>query len=351
MDFSPSLDSLGTALLVLDKQFHIIYLNQSAAQLLGYSGRVVREESFFDLVKSELDENLLKQFDNSQNIIFLEEIELKTARGIINSNIMLSKYSAQNGSGNAHLLLEFQSSEHHSNIRKDIELQQQSRVSNHLIRNLAHEIKNPLGGIKGAAQLMQRKLPDSFPDKYTNIIIQESERLSDLVSRLLLPAEPEELVQVNCHLIIEKALELVLLQNHSEIHIVKDYDPSLPDLSIAPSQIQQALLNLIKNAMEAVTSDAKITLRTRIVHQHTIGKIQHRQVVRIDVIDNGCGIPKHLIKDIFFPTISAKNSSGLGLSIAQSLAGHHGGIIEVESQPGNTCFSLYLPVEKPHAGK
>ncbi len=346
MSFTPSLNSLATALIILNQHYQIAYLNQSAEQLLGYSGRLIKEESFFELVKGELDIKLLKQFKNLQNIIFLEEVELKTARGSLTSNIMVSKYPSEKKPMENYLLLEFQTSQHHSNIRKDIELQQQSRVSNHLIRNLAHEIKNPLGGIKGAAQLLHRKLPEGFPDQYTQIIIHETDRLSDLVNRLLLPATPEDKVETNCHLIIEKALEIVLLQSSNQLQIKKDYDPSLPNLYVASEQIQQALINLIKNATEAIEQGGIVQLRTRIIHQHTIGQIQHRQVVKIDVVDNGSGIPKNLLKDIFFPTISGKNSSGLGLSIAQSLAGTHGGIIEVESEPGNTCFSLYLPVGK-----
>jgi two-component system, NtrC family, nitrogen regulation sensor histidine kinase GlnL len=341
----PSLDALGTAIILLNDQHQIAFLNQSAEQLLGYSGRQLREERFFDLVRGDFNPALLTQFASQQNTAFLEEIALKTSTGIVTTNIVLSDYETTEGD---YILLELQTSEHHAHIRKDMELQQQSRVSNHLIRNLAHEIKNPLGGIKGAAQLLERKLPANFPNSYCQIIIQEADRLSALVSRLLLPAEPEERTQVNPHRLMEQALQIVLLQQEKPIKIVKDYDPSLPDLIISAGQIQQALINLIKNATEAIDKQGQITLRTRILHQHTIGKIQHRQVIRMDVIDDGVGIDEALLRDIFFPTISGKNSSGLGLSIAQSLAQRHGGIIEVENNPGQTCFSLYLPVLSRH---
>lgn len=341
MSILPSLEALGTAIVLLDSDSKIAYLNHSAEQLLGYSGRQICGEQFFDLVRGDFSQSLLKQFSPEQNTAFLEEMELRTNGGTLTTNIMVSNHSSQQRD---YILLELQSSEHHSHIRKDMELQQQSRVSNHLIRNLAHEIKNPLGGIKGAAQLLERKLPADFPNQYSQIIIQEADRLSALVSRLLLPAEPEEKTLVNPHRLLEQALQIVLLQQSQQIKIIKDYDPSLPDLILSPGQIQQALINLIKNATEAIESDGLITLRTRIIHQHTIGNIQHRQVIRLDVIDNGQGIPESIIKDIFYPTISGKNSSGLGLSIAQSLAQRHEGIIEVESQQGETCFSLYLPV-------
>ena len=337
----PSLEALGTAIILLDNEYKIVYLNQSAEQLLGYSGRQIREERFFELVRGEFNQAILQQFSSQQHTAFLEEMELKTATGIVTTNIMLSNYQYQSTD---YVMLELQTSEHHAHIRKDMELQQQSRVSNHLIRNLAHEIKNPLGGIKGAAQLLERKLPTDFSNKYSQIIIQEADRLSGLVNRLLLPAEPEERSQVNPHKVIEQALQIVLLQQEQQMRVVKDYDPSLPDLLISAGQIQQALINLIKNAAEAIDNQGQVEIRTRILHQHTIGKIQHRQVIRIDIIDDGAGIPESLIKDIFFPTISGKNSSGLGLSIAQSLAQRHGGIIEVENQKAKTCFSLYLPV-------
>ncbi|WP_444995816.1 nitrogen regulation protein NR(II) [Aliikangiella sp. IMCC44359] len=358
MPVSLSINSLVTAIILLDNKHHIAYLNQSAEQLLGYSGKQIRDESFFELVKGDFDQALLDRFSQQQNTALLEEIEIKTSTGVLTTNIVLSNYQKEN---KQYTLLELQSNEHHSRIRKDIELQQQSRVSNHLIKNLAHEIKNPLGGIKGAAQLLERKLPSQFSNKYSQIIIRESDRLSQLVDRLLLPSKPEEKSFINTHILIEQALELVLLQQKHPIQIIKNYDPSLPNLRVSPGQIQQALLNLIKNAAEAISSDGAIEIRTRIIHQHTIGKIQHRQVIRIDILDNGSGIPSSLIKDIFFPTISGKNGTGLGLSIAQSLVQRHGGIIEVENletssldqekRSAKTCFSLYLPVEKENDSK
>lgn len=346
MPFQHSFDRLSTAILILDTEHKVIYLNGAGEQLLGYSGRQLKGENLFNLLTTDFQPEILNQFAEDRQRGFIEGAQLKIGSRYITANIMLSSFIEEQ---KKYILLELQSSEYHSHIRKDIELQQQNRVSNHLIRNLAHEIKNPLGGIKGAAQLLQRKLPDNFSHKYSQIIIQESERLSTLVDRLLLPAEPEEKSLVNPHLLIEKALEIILLQSPSSIKVIKNYDPSLPELLIAAGQIQQSLLNLLKNAVEAIDKNGQIELKTRILHQHSIGKVQYKQVIRIDVIDNGSGIPESLLKDIFFPMISSKsdvnkNNRGLGLSIAQSFAQRHGGIIEVESVPGETCFSLYLPL-------
>jgi two-component system nitrogen regulation sensor histidine kinase GlnL len=355
-----SLNSLNTAILVLDSQCKVVSLNDAAAQLLGFSDRQFKGESLFNLIEADFNQNMLLQLCVQQQNTFIEEAHFKTHTGPIVCNILLSCFEQDS---DKFILLELQSSEHHSHIIKDLELQQQNRVSNHLIRNLAHEIKNPLGGIKGAAQLLQRKLAnfqsnsrseqqkraDAY-DNYCQIIIQEADRLSELVSRLLLPATPEEKSQVNVHQLIDKALEIVLLQSEHRLEVIKDYDPSLPELYIAAGQIQQSLLNLIKNASEAINShNGLITLKTRVLLRHTIGNQQFKQVIRIDIIDNGNGIPESIIKDIFFPTISSKNSSGLGLSIAQSLVQRHKGIIEVESTSLQTCFSLYLPLTLSHS--
>lgn len=344
-----NINSLSTALLLLSENYRIRRVNTATEQLLGFSNRQLESETFFELIKGELSPSDLDNFREQQLTGFIEDIELKVATGVIHVNLMVTPYS--DGADNQ-LLLEIQSSAHHQNIRKDLQLQQQSRVSENLVRNLAHEIKNPLGGIKGAAQLLERKLPVDFPKKYSQIIINEADRLGALVDRLLMPAIPEATQSINPHQLIENALEIVLLQSSPKFKVVKDYDPSLPDLKISPNQIMQALLNLIKNAAEAIQldnhqdPDGCLTLRTRMLHQHAIGQVQYRQVIKIDVEDNGIGVPHDLVSDIFFPTISGKQSSGLGLSIAQSLVQRHKGIIELETFSGKTCFSLYLPVKK-----
>lgn len=337
-----SLDSLSTAIFILDQECSLVHLNNSAEQLIGCSGRQILGENLFDLIRADFDQPTLLQLAEQAQNGFIEGAQLKVGSNVVKASIMLSNFTYERQD---YILLELQSSEHQSHIRKDMELQHQNRVTNHLIRNLAHEIKNPLGGIKGAAQLLQRKLPDDFSSKYSQIIIQEADRLSELVGRLLLPAEPEEKTRVNPHSMIEKALEIVLLQFSHSISVIKDYDPSLPELLISAGQIQQALLNIIKNAAEALEASGEIRIKTRILHQTTIGKSRYKQVIRIDIINNGPGIPESLLNDIFFPTISGKNSSGLGLSIAQSLVQRHDGIIEVASDSFQTCFSLFLPLK------
>ena len=347
-----STELLSTALILLDSRGYILQLNAAAEQLLGFSSRQLENETFFELVHGDLTQKALEVFRQQQKSGFIEDIELKVATGLIRTNLMVTPYKGENQEPTAStdLLLEFQTNAHLQSIRKDLQIQQQSRVSEHLIRNLAHEIKNPLGGIKGAAQLLERKLPSGFSDRYSKIIIREADRLSALVDRLLMPAKPEAPQQVNPHLMLEQAIELIELQLSYPIEICRDYDPSLPEMNVSQNQIQQVFLNLIKNSAEALQQQSmdnkstKLTLRTRMMHQHTIGQSQFRQVIRFDVEDNGSGIDKQFGNEIFFPTISGKQSSGLGLSIAQSLVQRHQGIIELDQRKNPTRFSIYLPM-------
>jgi len=340
------ISQLSTALILLDHQFKILQLNPAAEQLLGFSTRQLQNETFFELVKGDLSASILEPFKQQKHSGFIQDAEIKVATGVIRSNLMVTSIQVETEQC---LLLELQASLHQQSIRKDLQILSQSRFSENLIRNLAHEIKNPLGGIKGAAQLLERKLPEDFPAKYSQIIIREADRLGALVDRLLMPATPEKAQWTNPHLVIEQALEVVLLQFPKAFQISKDYDPSLPEIYISQNQIQQALLNLIKNsaeAMSAAQSKAMLTIRTRMVHQHTIGQIQHKQVLKIDIQDNGEGISDELAEEIFYPTVSNKQSSGLGLSIAQSLVQRHQGIIELDRETKLTCFNLYLPFLK-----
>lgn len=338
---------LSTALVLIDQQDKISQLNPAAEQLLGFSNRQIENETFYELISGDLSPSALNVFREQEKSGFIEDVELRVGTGVVRTNLMVTPCSILSDDD---LLLELQTNAHLQNIRKDMQIQHQSRVSEHLIRNLAHEIKNPLGGIKGAAQLLERKLPDDFSNKYSQVIIREADRLGALVDRLLMPAKPEPAQVVNPHLVLEQAIEIVELQFSRAIQITRDYDPSLPDISISQNQIQQVFLNLIKNSAEAIQSqkhnkdEARLTVRTRMVHQHTIGQSQYRQVIRFDIEDNGIGISKGLGNDIFFPTISGKQSSGLGLSIAQSLVQRHNGIIELDRRSSPTRFSVYLPI-------
>ena len=250
------------------------------------------------------------------------------------------------------LLLELQPVDRLLRISRDESLLNAQVTTRTVIRGLAHEIKNPLGGVRGAAQLLARELPDEGLVEYTNIIIREADRLRDLVDRLLGPDRQPSMERVNIHEILEHVRNLVCVEADRQDIVERDYDPSLPDITGDRAQLIQALLNIMRNALQAAPDidDCRIELRTRSQRQFTIGTQRHRLVCRIDIIDNGPGVPEDLQQAIFIPMVTGRaEGTGLGLSISQSIIGRHGGLLECHSEPGATRFTIYLPMEKSNA--
>lgn len=218
-----------------------------------------------------------------------------------------------------------------------------------VIRGLAHEIKNPLGGVRGAAQLLARELPDESLTEYTQIIIREADRLRDLVDRLLGPNQQLEPQVLNIHEVLEHVRNLIEAEAPGTVTFIRDYDPSLPEFAYDKSQLIQSVLNVVRNAVQASES-CTITLRTRSQRQFTVGNQRHRLMCRCDIIDDGPGIPENIRHAVFAPMVTGRaDGTGLGLSIAQSIITRHGGVLECESEPGKTQFTFYLPMETHHA--
>jgi two-component system nitrogen regulation sensor histidine kinase GlnL len=219
-----------------------------------------------------------------------------------------------------------------------------------LVRGVAHEVKNPLGGIRGAAQLLAKELKDENLTDYTDIIIAEADRLRNLVDKLLGPRKLPDFRKLNIHQLIERVRSIVEAESGHQISIVRDYDPSLPEVLVDGDQIIQAILNVVSNARQALLESTqsdypRITLRTRPLRQFTIGNIRHRLVAMIEIEDNGPGVDQKIQETLFFPMVSGRaNGTGLGLSIAQSIMNQHQGLIECESRPGLTQFRLLLPI-------
>ena len=247
------------------------------------------------------------------------------------------------------MLLEMADIEHHQRMSHEGRLLMQNESVEAVVRGLAHEIRNPLGGLRGAAQLLERELgARAVGDlaEYTGIIISEADRLSLLVDRLLMPDAPAEHEPVNLHRVTEHVCALVEAEATPRVAIARDYDPSIPALLGSFDQLVQAVLNVVRNALQA--RGDRIAIRTRVVHQAHIGRRQHPLAGRIDVIDNGPGVPPDLAESVFFPMVSGRaEGSGLGLPIAQSLVSRHGGIIEHGREAGETTFSILLPVAAP----
>lgn len=216
-----------------------------------------------------------------------------------------------------------------------------------LVRGLAHEIKNPLGGIRGAAQLLDRELDRPDLAEYTRVIIREADRLTELVDNMLGPSRPLKIASVNVHKVLEHVARIATSgMAPAQVDMARDYDPSLPPVDADEDQLIQALLNLVSNACIALedASDGRITLCTRALRQFTIAGRRHRLVVQVDVMDNGPGIPEQLIDRMFYPMISGRpHGTGLGLAIAQNIVRRHHGVLECESRPGRTRFSVILP--------
>ena len=254
--------------------------------------------------------------------------------------------------GDMSLLIELQQLDRQLRISREGQQQAQQETMRSLVRGLAHEIKNPLGGLRGAAQLLERELPSPELKEYTNIIIGEADRLRNLVNRLLGPSTLPHKKPLNIHQVLEHVRQLINVENRDDITIISDYDPSIPEILGDRDQLIQAILNIVGNAVQAVgvktiNPEGKITLRTRARRQFTIGQTCHRLVCQVEVIDNGPGIPEDMMEKIFYPMVTGRaDGTGLGLSIAQSLINQHGGLIQCKSHPGLTRFNLLLPLEQ-----
>jgi two-component system nitrogen regulation sensor histidine kinase GlnL len=246
----------------------------------------------------------------------------------------------------ADLLMELHQVDRQIRITREEHLLSQHQATQALLRGLAHEIKNPLGGLRGAAQLLERELPSDELREYTRIIIHEADRLQGLLNRMLGPNQLPHLRDVNIHHVLEHVRGLLSAEYPSGPVIVRDYDPSIPDLRADADRLIQALLNIARNGAHAAGDSGSLAFRTRVLRQFTLGNELHRLVLRVEIEDTGPGIPEELLDRVFFPMVSGRaGGTGLGLPIAQELINQHGGLIECESRPGSTKFFVYLPLE------
>lgn len=242
------------------------------------------------------------------------------------------------------ILVELIRLDRHRQISREEHLVSQNEVARALVRRLAHEIRNPLGGLRAAAQLLAREIVNDTLKDYTNIITREADRLQNLMDRMLGPRTLPTVRKINVHEVTERVYALLEAEAAEGVTIVRDYDPSIPEIHADSELLIQAILNVARNAVQAVNAKGQITLRTRIHRQLTINHKRHRLVVGIDVIDDGPGIPEELRETLFYPMVTGRaDGTGLGLSIAQSLVNQHGGLIECRSGLGLTIFSILLP--------
>lgn len=339
------LDYLSTGVMVLTSDLRVCYLNSAAEALLGLSETRSAGLEAAELMIPE-DEDLsdgFRQVARTSQSITRRATRFRTRDG----NEVTADLTVSLEPASRHVLVEFQPINRLLRINRDDQAAKSHETTRKLVRGLAHEIKNPLGGVRGAAQLLERELGDESLKEYTRVIIDEADRLKTLVDRMLGPNREPEKRPVNVHAVIEHVIRLISAESGGAIGFKRDYDPSLPDVRADESQLIQALLNIMSNAAQAVEGrpDPTITARTRIVRQFTIASRLHRIVLQIDIIDNGPGIAEDMVSRMFFPMISGRpEGTGLGLAITQTIIAQHGGIIECDSRPGHTCFSVFLPV-------
>lgn len=349
------LDSLNTAVLLFDHDLRVRYLNPAAEALLSMSvARILGERlpAFF-LADPDARAAMQSAVDTGHPFTKREaELQINPFQ-LVTVDYTVTPLIEPGRPGQ--LLMELQQIDRLQRISREEALIASHKATRALVRGVAHEIKNPLGGIRGAAQLLARALPDgSDLREYTTVIIDEADRLRTLADRMLGPRQAPHFRPVSVLESLERVRSLVLAETPGHVDIVRDYDPSIPDIAADPDQLIQVLLNITRNARQAITesgspeSGGRIVLRSRAMRQVTIGSLRHRLVCRIEIEDNGPGIPREMVDRIFFPMVSTRaHGSGLGLSIAQSIVNQHHGLIECDSVPGHTVFSILLPFEQP----
>lgn len=345
MNKNDLLDILTCAIVVLDEEMRILYLNQSGEMLFGQSKQRVSGEPVGQLMRSEELAGYLQLVLSEHEPQSIRECPIELPHGepmIVDCMVTaMPAHDKQN-----HLLLEIHRVDRKLRIVREEQVITQQQAARELVRGIAHEIKNPLGGLRGAAQLLESELDVPELKEYTQIIISEADRLKNLVNGMLGPSRLPHAEPVNIHEVLEHVRHLVSTDLPHHIQIFRDYDPSIPEFLGDRDQMVQVVLNIVSNAVQALAGHGTIELHTRIQRQFTIQQVRYRHVLKVDICDNGPGVPEHLRDKIFLPMVSGHTEgSGLGLAIAQSLVRRHKGLVQCESMPGRTCFSILIPLE------
>ncbi|MFZ2989947.1 nitrogen regulation protein NR(II) [Ideonella sp.] len=347
-----SFDLLATMVAVVNPDGTCLFVNAGLEAVLGQSRRSLVKRSLlewfrepaqlFDAIEAVArNEFAARRFDGALRRASVSHTEPLSVHVIV----------SQTEHSHSRILVEMIEIEQQTRQDREERALGQAQVTKELIRNLAHEIKNPLGGIRGAAQLLAMDLPSPELAEYTQVIIHEADRLQTLVDRLLAPhRKPHVISDVNIHEVCERVRALVLAEHSRGLQVVRDYDASIPEFRGDREQLIQALLNIVHNAGQALVdrierADAVIILRTRVIRQVTIGKQRYRLALELHIEDNGPGVPEGLRDRIFYPLVSGREGgSGLGLTLAQTFVQQHQGTIECDSEPGRTVFKIVIPL-------
>jgi two-component system nitrogen regulation sensor histidine kinase GlnL len=330
------LDLLATAVVALDERFVVRYANPAAENLLSTGARSLAGQPFVELFDERealartLAEARTGHWDYSaQNATYSR------------SGLHLSCVVARVDLPGVALLVELRSIEQQLRLLREERLLAEQQANRELVRNLAHEIKNPLGGLRGSAQLLERELDKPELREYTQIIIKEADRLQKLMDRMLTPHRAPRFEAVSVHEVLERVRSLV--EAEFAVRVERDYDPSLPEIVGDREQLIQAVLNIARNAAQA--GARHIEFRSRAVRQVTVLRRRYRLALELQITDDGPGVPEEIQDRIFNPLVSGREGgTGLGLSLAQTFVQYHHGVVEFESRPGRTTFRILLPL-------
>ena len=346
IDSESLLDSMSTAVLAIDRNMCVGFINSSAEQLLGISTRKVVGQRLTRVltIPDKLFARLREALDNGQPFTDRQITVEPHDRNPLMVDISLSPFLS--GELLEGLILEISPIDRPLRIARDEALLAQQEHARSLLRGLAHEIKNPLGGLRGAAQLLGKQLPDPELGEYTTIIIREADRLQSLIDRMLGPTTQPQRDPVNLHEVLEHVRKIVIAAAPDGVAVKFDYDPSIPECLTDRDRMVQVILNIAGNALQAIGESGQIVFGSRVVSNFTIGGVRHPLVASLSIHDNGPGVPENISDQIFYPMVTGTDQgTGLGLSIAQSMMNQLGGLIECRSEPGDTTFTVLIPLE------
>jgi two-component system nitrogen regulation sensor histidine kinase GlnL len=338
-------DAQRTGLILLDRSLAVVFANPAAQQILGRSAEQIMALPTADLFATNgaMLATLARALEENQGFT-ARQINVNRA-DLSQQMVDCSAIPTSDG-----LLLELHAIDAQLWLHREDQAARQQQATRELTKGLAHEVKNPLGGIRGATQLLARELDRPELREYTDVILSEVDRLRDLVDRMLGPRAAPEFASTNVHEVLERVISLCSAEFGEPLRFERDYDPSLPALEADRDRLFQACFNIARNAAEALRGapQPQIWIRTRIARQLTVGRQRHKSVLKIDIEDNGPGIAEELKDRVFFPMISGRaEGTGLGLAMVQTIIGEHHGAIEFDSSPGRTVFTMYLPLTQP----
>ncbi len=345
-DSARLLAQLSTSVVVVNAAGLIQFMNGASESLLGVSARRATGRSLYEHLPC-VSEDLKPMIESAadRRLAFAQDLTLLARPSAPEDRVVDCRVSPYEGDEEDQVLVEFADITRRLRVHRENMLLQQHAASRRMVRQLAHEIKNPLGGIRGAAQLLQRQLAQPDQQQYTGVIVAEADRLAGLANTLLGPVSDSEKQETNIHDLLEHVARLTSADSKTAPTVVRDYDPGLPSLNLDRNQLIQAILNLVNNAVAASGPDGQIILRTQAVANFTIGSKCHRMIASVAIEDNGPGIAEDIRDSVFFPLVTGtEGGTGLGLPLSQELINRHDGLIEFESRPGKTVFYIRLPI-------